>query len=224
MRAQIDRRKLLVGATALAGYSALARAAVPYEWQTTSPAEAGFLPGFGERLNQFILSGRAPNIHGVIIVRRRRLVFENYFVGDDQVRDKNGRAFRTRRVLGRAQPRSALCEQEYRRPALRIALREGKVPPLEELLLAQFPQYTDLPDLEERRSWTVRHAITMTLGIDWNEMSHARRSYPQVFPKYRNPAEPSETWAGRGKRPRWLTAQLKSGKQIDDFRIDLATA
>ena len=56
------------------------------------------------------------------------------------------------------------------------------------------------------------------------KMSHARRSYPQVFPKYRNPAEPSETWAGRGKRPRWLTAQLKSGKQIDDFRIDLATA
>jgi DNA-binding protein H-NS len=56
------------------------------------------------------------------------------------------------------------------------------------------------------------------------KMSHARRSYPQVFPKYRNPAKPSETWAGREKRPRWLTAQLKSGKQIDDFRIDLATA
>jgi len=57
-----------------------------------------------------------------------------------------------------------------------------------------------------------------------NKMSHARRTYPQVFPKYRNPAEPSETWAGRGKKPRWLTAQLKSGKRIDDFRIDLATA
>jgi len=54
--------------------------------------------------------------------------------------------------------------------------------------------------------------------------SHARRPYPKVFPKYRNPAEPSETWAGRGKKPRWLTAQLKSGKRIDDFRIDLAAA
>ena len=56
------------------------------------------------------------------------------------------------------------------------------------------------------------------------KMSHARRPYPKVFPKFRNPAEPSETWAGRGKQPRWLTAQLKSGKQIDDFRIDSATA
>jgi DNA-binding protein H-NS len=53
---------------------------------------------------------------------------------------------------------------------------------------------------------------------------HARRPYPPVHAKYRNPAEPSETWAGRGKTPRWLSAQLKSGKQIDDFRIDIATA
>jgi DNA-binding protein H-NS len=50
-------------------------------------------------------------------------------------------------------------------------------------------------------------------------MSRARRPYPQVFPKYRNPTRPSETWAGRGKQPRWLTAQLKSGKKLDDFRI-----
>jgi DNA-binding protein H-NS len=57
-----------------------------------------------------------------------------------------------------------------------------------------------------------------------NKVSQARRTYPQVFPKYRNPAEPSETWAGRGKKPRWLTAQLESGKQIDDFRIDLSAA
>ncbi|MGA7804928.1 H-NS family nucleoid-associated regulatory protein [Bradyrhizobium sp.] len=47
----------------------------------------------------------------------------------------------------------------------------------------------------------------------------ARRPYPRVSPKYRNPAEPSETWTGRGKTPRWLTAQLKSGKKLDDFRI-----
>ena len=46
-----------------------------------------------------------------------------------------------------------------------------------------------------------------------------RRPYPPVPPKYRNPDQPSETWAGRGKRPRWLLKQLKSGKRIDDFRI-----
>jgi len=49
-----------------------------------------------------------------------------------------------------------------------------------------------------------------------------RRAYPPVVPKYRNPDHPSETWAGRGKRPRWLVAQLGSGKRIDDFRIKKA--
>ena len=46
-----------------------------------------------------------------------------------------------------------------------------------------------------------------------------RRAYPPVPPKYRNPDEPSETWAGRGKQPRWLVAQLRSGKRIEDFTI-----
>ena len=46
-----------------------------------------------------------------------------------------------------------------------------------------------------------------------------RRKYPRVFPKYRNPNEPSETWSGRGKQPRWLTAALKTGRTIDEFVI-----
>ena len=46
-----------------------------------------------------------------------------------------------------------------------------------------------------------------------------RRKYPRVFPKYQNPKEPSETWSGRGKQPRWLTAALKTGHTIEEFVI-----
>lgn len=49
-----------------------------------------------------------------------------------------------------------------------------------------------------------------------------RRKYPRVVPKYRNPNEPSETWSGRGKQPRWLAAALKKGKKIEEFVIDRA--
>jgi DNA-binding protein H-NS len=42
----------------------------------------------------------------------------------------------------------------------------------------------------------------------------------KVAPKYRNPANPSETWAGRGVRPRWLQAQLKKGRKIEAFAIE----
>jgi DNA-binding protein H-NS len=46
-----------------------------------------------------------------------------------------------------------------------------------------------------------------------------RRKYPKVFPKYQNPSEPSETWSGRGKQPRWLTAALMTGRAIEEFII-----
>jgi DNA-binding protein H-NS len=50
----------------------------------------------------------------------------------------------------------------------------------------------------------------------------ARRKYPPVLPKFQNPSDPAETWAGRGKQPRWLVSQLKAGKKINDFLIDRA--
>ncbi|MGA7802318.1 MAG: H-NS histone family protein [Gammaproteobacteria bacterium] len=40
-----------------------------------------------------------------------------------------------------------------------------------------------------------------------------------VAPKYRNPDNPSETWSGRGRKPRWLTAALKAGKKLREFKI-----
>ena len=40
----------------------------------------------------------------------------------------------------------------------------------------------------------------------------------KVPPKYRGPS--GETWAGRGTRPRWLVAAIKSGRKLDDFLID----
>ncbi len=40
-----------------------------------------------------------------------------------------------------------------------------------------------------------------------------------VAPKYRNPPNPAETWAGRGLKPRWLAAALKSGKKLEGFSI-----
>jgi DNA-binding protein H-NS len=50
-------------------------------------------------------------------------------------------------------------------------------------------------------------------------ISKQKRRYPRVVAKYRNPNEPSETWSGRGKTPRWLAAALKTGRRIEEFRI-----
>ena len=41
----------------------------------------------------------------------------------------------------------------------------------------------------------------------------------KVEPKYRNPANAAETWAGRGKPPRWLSAYLDNGRKLEEFLI-----
>jgi DNA-binding protein H-NS len=46
-----------------------------------------------------------------------------------------------------------------------------------------------------------------------------RRPYPKVMPKFQNPAQPFETWSGRGKQPRWVSEMLDAGKSMDDLRI-----
>ena len=42
--------------------------------------------------------------------------------------------------------------------------------------------------------------------------------------KYRNPENPSETWAGRGRPPKWVQAALESGQALEDLAIPAAEA
>jgi DNA-binding protein H-NS len=91
---------------------------------------------------------------------------------------------------------------------------------------------SNLEKLSTKELWVLHDKVTATLkakiiaekNVLEDRLSQLktpkRQSYPTVFPKFRNPEQPSETWTGRGKKPRWLTEQLKSGKQLDDFRID----
>jgi DNA-binding protein H-NS len=46
-----------------------------------------------------------------------------------------------------------------------------------------------------------------------------RRRYPQVHPKYVNPDNPSQTWSGRGLKPRWFRLQLEAGRSVNNLLI-----
>ena len=37
--------------------------------------------------------------------------------------------------------------------------------------------------------------------------------------KYANPADKSDTWSGRGRKPRWFAEALASGKKPEDMAI-----
>jgi DNA-binding protein H-NS len=36
--------------------------------------------------------------------------------------------------------------------------------------------------------------------------------------RFRNPADESQTWTGRGRQPKWISEALAGGKSLDDFR------
>jgi len=38
-------------------------------------------------------------------------------------------------------------------------------------------------------------------------------------PKYQNPRNSKDQWSGRGRKPKWVDAALKSGKKMDDLLI-----
>lgn len=44
-------------------------------------------------------------------------------------------------------------------------------------------------------------------------------SRPPVAAKYRNGADASQTWTGRGKRPRWLADAVAAGATLESFLI-----
>jgi len=84
-------------------------------------------------------------------------------------------------------------------------------------------------ELEKERVSRVRekvHALLKAEGVSFEEVFGAgatargkRRGTGSVAPKYRNPADPEQTWSGRGKRPRWFSDALKAGKKEKDLAI-----
>src|SRR3954451_19330355 len=74
-------------------------------------------------------------------------------------------------------------------------------------------------ELEKRLAQLRRENEMHAAPTEASGLSRERRKYPRVYPKYRNPNEPSEPWSGRGKQPRWLVAALKTGHKIEEFVI-----
>jgi len=59
-------------------------------------------------------------------------------------------------------------------------------------------------------------------GLDVSELIGAKAKAPRKSKKapavkYRNPANPSQTWTGRGRKPKWLVEALQKGADIEKF-------
>jgi DNA-binding protein H-NS len=71
-------------------------------------------------------------------------------------------------------------------------------------------------------------SIAQGLGVSVEELlansggkakSSGKNSGKKVQAQYGNPADPAQTWTGRGRQPKWVVEALANGKSLDDFRI-----
>jgi CubicO group peptidase (beta-lactamase class C family) len=143
-------------------------AAVAAGWLPIASSEAGFTSDLEPLLDKAVAEKRVWNLHGVVIVRQGRLVLERYFAGLDYARGRPlGKVeFTADTVHDLRSVSKSIVGHLYG-----IALARGKVPPPGAALLASFPEYPDLAAEPARRRWTIHHALTMTLGTDWDELS-----------------------------------------------------
>ena len=110
--------------------------------------------------------GDLEGLHGVLVIRRGEILAEQYFAGEDE---RWGQSLGIRHIGGEDLHDLRSVTKSIVSLLYGIALREGLVPGLEESLLAQFPQYEDLTGEPARESMTLRHALSMQMGTEWNE-------------------------------------------------------
>ncbi len=67
-------------------------------------------------------------------------------------------------------------------------------------------------------------AIADQAGLDLqtvlNRLSRRPRVASASAAKYRHPENPSVTWTGRGRRPRWVEEYVAKGKDLSDLRAE----
>lgn len=170
--ARLLRPVLAAFAVLLAAVSYPASAGMPPDqrgdgWAVAAPEAAGFDPAALEALAEDILRGGHGNIHAVLVEHDGRLVFERYFEGSDE---SWGQVLGTVRFGPDSLHDLRSVTKSVTTLLLGVALGSGYDQALDAPVTSYFP------DLEGRfgegaGQVKLRHVLTMTAGLQWNEMS-----------------------------------------------------
>jgi CubicO group peptidase (beta-lactamase class C family) len=134
-------------------------------WATGTLEQAAVDRGRIEQMTDEIRGHPEWNVHAVLIERDGRLVYEEYFSGNDE---RWGQPLgvvvftRDTRHDVRSVTKSVVSA------LVGIAARSDAIRSIDTPLLDYFPEFKDL-QVPERRLITIRHALMMAAGLDWNE-------------------------------------------------------
>ena len=68
------------------------------------------------------------------------------------------------------------------------------------------------------RALMAEHGLTAADLVAKTSSPRASTSGRKVAAKYRDPVT-GQTWTGRGLKPKWLSAALEAGKELNDFAV-----
>lgn len=159
-------KRFLIAAIALAACGC-APSNPPLATPPATSARAALDAALMAQLTADLEAGRYGNVHSLLVVRHGRLVYEDYFTGADQRRGQPiGTVAFERGTLhdARSVTKSVVSI------LFGIAMAEGRIRDLDAPVLDHFPEFADLRT-PERMAIRLRHLLTMTSGLEWDESS-----------------------------------------------------
>ncbi len=173
-----------------------------------------------------ILKGTYANIHSVLIFRHGKLVYENYFTGEDVNNHVGsiGVVTHTQQTLHdmRSVTKSVVAL------AVLVAHSQGRIKDLDQPVFDLFPEYVNFAQ-GEKKNITVRHLLTMTPGLEWNEAFSYANPTSSAFQMNRAPNtiefvlsrklvnKPGTTFEYNGGTTQLLTAIIKRATGSDIY-------
>jgi len=134
--------------------------------QTATLKEVGLNEKIIQKMVDSIVNGNYSRIHSVLILRNNKLVFEQYWPGFDANRGKGFVGFVDHHRDSLHDLRSVT--KSFVGAAVMIAIDQGKIKSVDQRVFDFFPEYANL-DTGMKRDITVKHLLTMSSGLEWNE-------------------------------------------------------
>jgi CubicO group peptidase (beta-lactamase class C family) len=159
------RRLVLIVGSALLFLSTPQTPTALADWESVAPEQAGFAPDLADRLDRAVRNGRLSNLHAMVVARGGRLVLERYYDGPDE---RWGEPLGTVSFGPKVKHDLRSVSKSIVGLLYGIALADGQVPAPDQPLVDHFP-YPDLAADPARRRVRIAHALSMTLGTEWDE-------------------------------------------------------
>ena len=134
-------------------------------WETASLSDIGMeeIPII-QYMNE-LLNDLEHKIHGILIIKDGKLVFEEYFPG---IAFYHGPLTAFNRHV---KHNMASVTKSFTAALLGLAIDHGFIQDVDQKIFSFFPEYSELNNLE-KDNITLEHLLTMTSGLEWDESTY----------------------------------------------------